>query len=161
MSGVPPPLLLKRVSSWRRQLSEKLSSIPGLSIEDKRYSLCVHYRACDEPGQVAERVLDAARSLVGARLVGGKFALNVVMQEAPNKGAALQRLRTRLGEPPTLFVGDDVTDEDAFVMCDNLQVVGVRVGQNPESAAGYYLRDQIEIDKLLRVLEEGARRRGD
>jgi hypothetical protein len=48
-------------------------------------------------------------------------------------------------------VGDDDTDEDVFSRWspEDHSVVGVRVGDQKPTRAGYFLRDQAEIDGLL------------
>ena len=53
-----------------------------------------------------------------------------------------------------MFVGDDVTDEEAFALegARPDRFVGVRVGRSRSSHARLYLRSQEEIDRLLEVL---------
>ena len=51
-----------------------------------------------------------------------------------------------------MFVGDDVTDEDAFARTGHCRVVGIRVGRAATSRAQYYVRSQDEMDLLLELL---------
>ena len=51
-----------------------------------------------------------------------------------SKGAAIDTLRTRLGADAVLFVGDDVTDETAFVRLRPGDV-GVKVGEGETAAS--------------------------
>lgn len=145
-----------RVREWRQELKERLENLPGIVIENKRCSLAVHYRASPEPDYAVQAIRRVAETLEGARLIGGKRVVNIVLADAPDKGTALRRLRERLANPPTLFIGDDDTDEDAFaVRAPGL--LGIRVGPSEGSAAACFLRDQMEIDELLQRLLDGVR----
>lgn len=158
-SGSAAGRFLRRVGQWRAQMAERLRAATGVVIEDKRYSLSVHYRHAPDPAAAQEQVEQAAAGLEGARRVGGKAVLNVLPEGAPNKGTALLAAVARLGCPGAVYVGDDDTDEDVFALNRPSQVFGVRVGQSAGSSAGYFLRDQGEIDRLLEaLLQHGARR---
>ena len=140
----------RRVEEWKASLEVALGEIPGLWVEDKDLSLAVHYRQASRKTEASRRILAAARNLEQVRVVGGKQVVNLVLDCAPNKGEALAVERDRLGCSWVLYVGDDETDEDAFALEGN--VVPVRIGRKQRSRARYYLRKQIEIDKLLEVL---------
>jgi len=127
----------------------------GVALEDKGVSLSLHYRAARNK-QAARRALlraleDAPRDV---RVVPGKQVLNVLPARSPDKGQALERLRVRVGATRTLYVGDDVTDEDVFRRRDIPGLVTVRIGKAKHSAARYFLRNQSEIDALMRKLIE-------
>ena len=154
--GVPPRWVRRRVAAWQAQLHGRLRGLDGAIIEDKRYSLAVHYRACLDRTSARRRIIHAANSLDGARLIGGKAVLNVVPAEAPDKGVALLRVRERLGCRRALYVGDDDTDEDVFGLREPEMVLGIRVGERRSSQARYELRSQREIDELLAILVEQA-----
>jgi trehalose 6-phosphate phosphatase len=141
------------VGRWRRHLERILARHPGIEIEDKRISLSIHYRRSPRPARAHAEILDAVAALHGTRIVGGKRVVNVVPHDAPHKGtaflAALRRLRCEAG----LIVGDDVTDEDAFLAARSRPgLVAVRVGHSSRSAAPWFLSNQAEIDELLAIL---------
>jgi trehalose 6-phosphate phosphatase len=143
------------ISSVRALLAAALAEHAGLDLEDKQYSLAVHYR--DSP--VKRRARAAIHRSVAAlpfatRLVPGKLVLNVLPSGAPHKGQALLELREREGAQMALYVGDDVTDEDVFALEQPGRLVSARVGRSKNSAARYFLRDQREIDTLLARLIE-------
>jgi trehalose 6-phosphate phosphatase len=119
-------------------------------VEDKGLSLAVHYRQSPQKTQARNRILAAARQLKGVRVYGGKQVVNLVADQAPNKGDALAAERDRLRCNWVLFVGDDENDENAFALGGN--VVPVRIGRKERSHACYYLRTQAEIDELLDLL---------
>ena len=81
-----------------------------------------------------------------------KYVINVVPHDAPDKGDALVRLCQENIAEYAVFVGDDVTDEDAFARTGQCRVLGIRVGRSSTSRAQYYLRTQLEMDELLALL---------
>jgi trehalose 6-phosphate phosphatase len=140
----------REVRRWLPLLEERLGGIRGVAIEDKRLSLSVHYRRSRAKKSVRRRVLAAAAGLGQVRLMGGKQVLNVLPAGAPHKGVALERARARLGCDTAVYVGDDETDEDVFALDQPGQLLTVRVGRKESSSAAYYIRSQIEVDRLLR-----------
>jgi trehalose 6-phosphate phosphatase len=145
-----PRTVLARVQRWRRELERGLAGLPGWHIEDKRSTLSIHFGLRRTWRSVGVEVERAAAALPGARLVPGKQVLNVLPARFPHKGDALLALLSRLRLEAALFLGDDVTDEDAFAIGPP-RVVGVRVGPGP-SQARFRLRGQGEVDELLRRL---------
>jgi trehalose 6-phosphate phosphatase len=137
----------RRVGALLRRALEKR---PGVEIEDKRYSLAVHYRGARRKREARAAIHEAISTLpMAVRVVPGKLVVNVVPGEAPNKGDALLRLRALERADTSLYVGDDVTDEDVFRLDQPGRLLTVRVGESRSSAAAYCLRDQREIDRLL------------
>ena len=152
--GSPIGRFLALVEQWRHQLADKLKTVAGTNIEDKKYSLAVHYRQSDDPASAHQSIRDAASELKGARIVGGKKVVNVVPEGAPDKGAALLAALDRLGCERAVFIGDDETDESAFAVAASAPIFTIRVGEDPASRAGHYLRSQKEIDALLEAMLE-------
>lgn len=147
---------MAKVREWRQELEERLEGLPGVVLEDKRCSLAVHYRASADHSSARQVIRRVASNLEGARLIGGKQVVNIVVADAPDKGAALRRLRERLANPPTIYVGDDDTDEDAFAV-RAADLLTIRVGPCDRTSAQHLLRDQNEVDELLRRLIKGVR----
>ncbi len=141
------------VVHWERSLARELPEIPGLWIENKGWSLTVHYRQCPGKPEARVAIAKAARALSQVRIVEGKDAVSIVPETAPHKGSALAAALIPLKCDRALFVGDEETDEDVFGLGrGGPAVFGIRVGSNGTSRAGYFLRKQTEIDELLRVL---------
>jgi trehalose 6-phosphate phosphatase len=144
--------LARRVRTWRLELERALDAVPGVVVEDKTYSLAVHYRRSRKKRTARAAIAHATASLRGARIVGGKLVVNVVPQRAPHKGTALERFRQRLGCETAFFLGDDETDEDVFALARAGRLVAVRVGRSRATAAAYYVARQSDVDELLRRL---------
>ncbi len=130
-----------------------VAAYPGVELEDKRYSLSLHYRRATNKRAARDALRDAAAALPApARVVLGKQVINVVPAGAPDKGSALLALRERLGAETALFVGDDVTDEDVFRIDQPDTLLTIRVGVKKTSAAAFAIPSQRDIDALLRRL---------
>lgn len=138
---------------WEQRLSAALVKRgivdPGIWIENKTYSLSVHYRMARNQAQ-AESLLGQvlAQSLPDAYVAGGKCVFNLVPPGASDKGVALARLIESSGAPSALYVGDDISDEDAFSLRRD-DVLTVRIENAVSSAADFYLHHQLEMAQLL------------
>jgi trehalose-phosphatase len=100
-----------------------LPSLPGVFIEDKVFSIALHYREAREPVRAAaqEQLLGYARNDLAAgrlRVQPGACVLELLPGLSWDKGRALEWIRERVehtsGPTFSVYVGDDVTDEDAF-----------------------------------------------
>ena len=144
--------IAERVARWRPLLDDRLAGLRGVEIEDKVFSVAVHYRHSRQKKLALNVILDAAGALGDVRLIGGKQVVNILPDGAPHKGIALERERARLKCDTAIYVGDDETDEDVFALDQPGQLLTIRVGRRRSSAAAYFIESQREIDKLLRVL---------
>lgn len=145
-------------------LTAALDEVPGIDVEDKRYSLAVHYRRSRRKKEARELIERAVAGLpFRMRSIGGKQVINVVPTGAPNKGEALLELRAQADADTALYIGDDVTDEDVFELDQPGRLLTVRIGASRSSAAAYFLREQREIDtvlaKLTAIRKKGGRKR--
>jgi trehalose 6-phosphate phosphatase len=154
-----PRAVLRDIRGWTRELGERLAGVPGWHFEHKRSTFSVHYGLAPRRRAVEAAVRRAGRALRGVRLVHGKNVLNVIPAGFPGKGDAVTALLRRGRLDTALFLGDDVTDEDAFAVGPP-RVVGVKVGPGP-TVAPWRIRRQEQVDELLELLVElrGARRR--
>ncbi len=157
--GADSPQTERALTEARATLGRLAAETQGLELEDKRYSLAVHYRRSRRKRVARAAVLSAIAELsTPMRVIPGKFVLNVVLASAPNKGDALLALRERERADIAMFIGDDVTDEDVFRLDQPGRLLTVRVEASRTSAAAYFLRDQNEMDQLLESLISLRRR---
>lgn len=140
------------VADWREKTARAVAKLNGVSLEDKRYSLAVHYRRSREKKKVMIALRELVKTFTGARVIWGKQVCNLVPLGAPHKGVALERVREQLGCKVAIYLGDDQTDEDVFVLDEPGRLVGVRVGRQAGSHASYFVETQREIDAFLRFL---------
>jgi trehalose 6-phosphate phosphatase len=153
-----PAAVLRQVRGWRRQLEAALAGVAGIHFEDKRSTLAIHYGLARTWRRSEQAVYAAANRLTGTRLVAGKKVLNILPRTFPNKGDALRGLLKKLKLEAALYLGDDVTDEDAFAVGAPL-VLGVHVGPG-RSLAPWRLDHQARVDELLQLLLELRRPAG-
>jgi trehalose-phosphatase len=138
-------------------LTTNLQRIAGVIVEFKGLTISVHYR------QVADDARDEVRRVVHATLAVASrpFVLragNAVHEIRPqvdwNKGTAVVWIRGQMGEPDALpiYVGDDTTDEDAF-MAIRGDGISVKVGAEIDTAARYRVADPSEARHFLKWLD--------
>jgi len=147
---------LRVVRQWRALLERRLAPLSGVTVEDKAYSLAVHYRRSRQKKRARAAILRAAVALGDVRLVRGKQVVNLLPADAPHKGIALERARARFACDTAIYVGDDETDEDVFALDQPGRLLTIRVGRKVQSSASYFLRNQGEIDRLLETLLNDA-----
>jgi trehalose 6-phosphate phosphatase len=141
------------VARARQRLESVLSGLQGIEIEDKTYSLSVHYRRSRARTQARLAVERAITQLsLSLRTVPGKCVINLLPKQARTKGDALLAIRKKEQADSALFFGDDDTDEDVFRLDQPGHLTTVRIGYSTTSAAAFYLRKQSEIDGVLQHL---------
>jgi trehalose 6-phosphate phosphatase len=140
-------------AKWKHQLESSLHMIPpGAEIEDKRYSLTMHFRNTENPVDANMTALTALRGLSpAAELMEGKYSINLLPPGHGGKGSATVALMHHLGRTGLFYIGDEETDESVFSLGEVVKM-GVRVGRLDGSRAAFYLHDQTEVEELLRLL---------
>jgi trehalose 6-phosphate phosphatase len=146
------PRYARRVKMWLRTLERSLAGFSGVTVEDKRYSVTVHYRHAADTRRAVTAIRRALATLRGARILKGTRAFSIVPRSAPHKGVALERCCRLLSCTTAMFVGDDDTDEDVFAAMSPDNFLGIRVGHSRRTRARYALPNQLAVDTLLRTL---------
>jgi trehalose 6-phosphate phosphatase len=136
----------------RADLNNFVSSHQGLLLEDKGYSLAVHFRrAPDLSPDVFER-MSQVRTRLGTAFVlqAGKCVFEL-RPGAWSKGTAIAQF---MREPPfrgrtPVFAGDDLADEQGFAVVNALGGVSIRVGSAAMTIARHRLRDVSAVVQWL------------
>lgn len=120
----------------------------GAWLEQKPASVVVHTRSADPSlaGPAIEAVTRLAGMVEGAQVKPGHQVLELLARSA-SKGEALLDLARRIGRSPIVFLGDDVTDEDAFALMSH-DDISVRVGGG-DTAARYRITGPEAVVELL------------
>ncbi len=129
-----------------KELKRRLAAIaklsPGILLEDKGYSLALHYRLAPH----AEKAIYEAVSLIRADLpnapievLPGKSVCEI-KHSGFNKASGVLELMTH---PPfkgrlPIFIGDDVTDESVFAIMPDLGGLAFSVGRRAQGVAGHF-----------------------
>lgn len=132
--------------SMDKELKLRLAAIaklsPGILLEDKGYSLALHYRLAPH----AERAIYEAVSLIRADLpnapievLPGKCVCEI-KHSGFNKASGVRELMKQepfRGRRP-FFIGDDVTDETVFAIMPDMDGLAFSVGRRAKGVAGHF-----------------------
>lgn len=148
--------------------TDVLARFPGTTLERKDFGVAVHYRALTSgsPEALEAAVSDIAGGEPTLRMIRGKKVFELRPAVDWNKGHALRWLQGRLGATditrPVVYVGDDLTDEDAFRALgpSGLPVVVRGEDDTRPSAASYALAGPDAVAAFLERLVELLEKRG-
>jgi trehalose 6-phosphate phosphatase len=129
-----------------KELKRRLAAIaklsPGILLEDKGYSLALHYRLAPH----AEKAIYEAVSLIRADLpnapievLPGKSVCEI-KHSGFTKASGVRELMTHApfrGRRP-FFIGDDVTDETVFAIMPDMDGLSFSVGRRAHGVAGHF-----------------------
>jgi trehalose 6-phosphate phosphatase len=106
------PAIASTIDSIQKQIK-----LPGITVENKGASGTIHYRAALDPEEAREAILKLLADIPAARglqLSEGRRVVNVLPPVEISKGTAVLRLVREKMLVGTIYLGDDVTDLDAF-----------------------------------------------
>lgn len=146
--------LIRTCRGWHAALSASAAlRAADVMLEDKRYSLSLHYRNAPDHAAALRAIEACVAALAPApRLIPGKCVVNVLPQDALDKGRALTALLDLTGAAGALYAGDDATDEHVFDL-PRERVLGIRVGHQPQSNATLYVEHAGEMLPVLEAIE--------
>ena len=135
------------------ELADQLGHIPGVVVEHKRFGVAVHYRnaARDRVGEVSAAVRSAGRR-TALRVTTGREVIELRPNVDWDKGKTLRWVLDyiRHDEHPgpllPIYLGDDITDEDAFdaVHDDGIPIVVRHTDDGDRATAAKYALDNPE-----------------
>ena len=145
-----------------KELKRRLAAIarlsPGILLEDKGYSLALHYRLAPH----AEKAIYEAVSLIRADLpsapievLPGKLVCEI-KHSGFTKATGVTELMTHepfRGRRP-FFIGDDVTDESVFAIMPDLDGLAFSVGRRARGVAGHFDAPSDVRDFLAHLLDD-------
>lgn len=127
---------------WKKTITD----LPkGAWLEDKTYSLTIHYK------NSGPEIFKLIKDLPGSSIIEGKRTFNILPVTGVNKGQALDILMRRNKLHFGFYVGDDKTDETVFAY-KHSRLLTVKVGNDPESYAKYFIESQNDIKDLLTAI---------
>lgn len=137
------------------ELRERLADVPGSVVEDKGLTASVHYRRTPDArvDEIRTAVEGVAEPVDELRLTHGKEVIELRPDVPGGKDRAVRRLRERHPEFLPVFVGDDVTDEDAFRALPG-KGIAVLVGDRDDTAASLRVGDPDGALEFLRWLSD-------
>jgi trehalose-phosphatase len=145
------------IATAANALGPLLEPLRGVLLENKRWTLSVHFRMADEGILLPLRAtVDGVVAQNGLRVTEGKKVLEIRPPVPIDKGTAVYRLARDLGAladgASLVFAGDDLTDEDAFrrLRAQHPKAVTIHVGDQADTAAEFVVPDPDDVLELLR-----------
>jgi len=156
LSGIKKTLpTLKKIKD---ELKKELDSIEGVIVEDKLYTLSVHYRMVKKKDirrvkRIFQKVMRNHKISGKVKVTSGKKVFEVRPPVDWHKGKAVIKIKRILNKRNlmTIYLGDDVTDEDAFRAL-NRNDISVFVGAKKKSNAKYKIKNTDGVKDLLDIL---------
>ncbi|MFC3415398.1 trehalose-phosphatase [Algoriphagus hitonicola] len=143
-----------------KNLTKKLKNIKGCKVERKKFAIAVHFRNVDEQevGLVKNRVEEELKNQDRLKKGTGKKIIELKPDLDWHKGKALTWLMKKLdlngAQYIPIFIGDDVTDEDAQKVVEE-NGIGIIVDPiDSETSATYKLKDPEETIRFLAKLND-------
>jgi trehalose 6-phosphate phosphatase len=151
--------LLPQLDQAEKDFHEMLQPIEGVKIERKKYAIAIHFRqvAENDLAKLQHLVDNALKTLTKLKLSGGKKIMEISPDIDWHKGKAVEVLSRHIGNngmaDSALYIGDDVTDENAFKSLTD--GIGIVVGNRADCTfADYRLNDVDEVRAFLGSLLE-------
>ncbi len=139
------------------ELNDTLARISGVRVEHKRFAVAIHYRDVD-PDDLGDVVASAHRlgQREHLRVTSGRKVIELRPNVDWDKGTTLNWIGDQIdgdGLPLPIYIGDDLTDEDAFdaVRAGGIGIL-VRHGEHGDrpSSAQFTLESPDECAEFLR-----------
>jgi trehalose 6-phosphate phosphatase len=150
------PALAEALRPAAEALARFSARHPGVFLEDTGMSVALHFRLRPELGETVTReVSRVAGALGNAWAIQAGVLVCEIRPGGRDKGVAIAEF---LAEPPfagrvTVFIGDDLTDEDGFRVVNRHGGVSVKVGAG-ETAARWRLGDTAAVRRWLDACAE-------
>lgn len=119
-----------------RSRRQSVPSIDGLQVETKDQSFAVHYRAVTDEREARARLEEWLADLPDVLdAIWGKKVVEL-RPEGLTKGTAVRRIAGQHPDHVPVYLGDDVTDEDAFAALQEMdrEAVTVKIGDDDTRA---------------------------
>ena len=151
------------IAAVAAELEKFTAGIEGTIVEDKRFSVALHYRLVNEARiPELERIVDRLASEYPLlRKAHGKKVFELRPAIDWDKGRALlwllEALKLSDKDVVPFYIGDDVTDEDAFVAIRSCGMGVVVIEAPRRTAAHYSLQNADEVREFLDRLTRYAK----
>ena len=150
------------------QTEEELCNIKNILFQEKGLCFTVHYRKCEDPEGTRRKILDAINELEGLekfKITEGRKVVEIRPKIGHDKGTILEKLLFENALEKIIYLGDDVTDVDAFNKLKELKgegkvngvgivVVSEEVPEFVKENASFYVNGVQEVQKFFNWLLE-------
>jgi trehalose-phosphatase len=147
----------KVLEALRTELEEKVSTLPGVRVEDKEFSVATHYRGAKaEVVRRLRKIMEEEGARAGAdfHTTETQCVIELLTHRVRDKGEAMTRLLATLRKPVLpIYVGNDEVDEGVFAALGS-GGISVHVGEFAATCAKYRVESPRETTEFLLKIEE-------
>ncbi|TCB50749.1 trehalose-phosphatase [Acinetobacter sp. ANC 4779] len=143
------------ISLLQHHVQKACLPYPQLLIENKDYSVALHYRQCPELAEATRKIAQDIQYLhPELKINEGKYVFELLPLEA-DKGQAIQKILQHYNFSNVLpiFIGDDKTDEAGFKVVNDYNGVSIKVGEE-ETEASYHLKNVEDVANFLDLFSQ-------
>lgn len=144
----------------------EISQLPGFICEDKELCLSLHYRQCENPEQVREKIMEVLGTFPESKSLkirGGRKVIDIRPPVGYDKGLIIEKIVEQYQLTRVIYLGDDVTDADAFNKLKELEkrkiikgvsilVCSMEIPDYVKKSASFYLENVDEVQKFFKWL---------
>lgn len=148
---------LEALVDVKEKLQQLVEVFPGSFIEEKKSVYSVHYRNIDKKlfssfEHVFKSIVTPYQDESLIKIIAGKKVYDVLPDVEWEKGSFAELIigtitKADKESPPTIFIGDDTSDEDVFKKLSD--GICIRVGKSEVSHAKFFLKNTREVFKFL------------
>lgn len=151
---IRPDLSSINFKNLKQDITKNCDKYPELLIEDKGYSIALHYRKNPNLENNAINIMQKINlNYPQLKINRGKFVVELIPNQA-DKGRAIETILNHLDLPAVLpiFIGDDLTDESGFTYINQQSGLSIKVGPG-ETQAKYRLKDIDNVSDFLLLFQ--------
>ncbi|MEQ1259397.1 trehalose-phosphatase [Acinetobacter pittii] len=151
---IRPDLSQINFKKLKQDIQKSCEKYPELLIEDKNYSIALHYRKNPNLENNAINIIQKINlNYPQLKINRGKFVVELIPNQA-DKGRAIETILNHLDLPAVLpiFIGDDLTDESGFTYINQQSGLSIKVGPG-ETQAKYRLKDIDNVSDFLLLFQ--------
>ncbi|MDX8157261.1 trehalose-phosphatase [Acinetobacter pittii] len=151
---IRPDLSSINFKKLKQDITKNCDKHPELLIEDKGYSIALHYRKNPNLENNAINIMQRINlNYPQLKINRGKFVIELIPNQA-DKGRAIETILNHLDLPAVLpiFIGDDLTDESGFTYINQQSGLSIKVGPG-ETQAKYRLKDIDNVADFLLLFQ--------
>jgi trehalose 6-phosphate phosphatase len=145
---------------------ESHTKIPGIIIENKNTSISIHYRSTKDPKKARKIIIQTLKNIENIKELQIKEGKKIIEVRPPignDKGKIINKIVKNYGGNQLIYLGDDVTDVDAFKEISKLsnekEIKGtsilVQSNETPEfvkNNAEYYVNSVEDVENFFKWL---------
>ncbi len=151
---IRPDLSSINFKKLKQDIIKNCEKYPELLIEDKGYSIALHYRKNPNLENNAINIMQKINiNHPHLKINKGKFVVELIPKQA-DKGRAIETILNHLDLHAVLpiFIGDDLTDESGFTYINQQSGLSIKVGPG-ETQAKYRLKDIDNVADFLLLFQ--------